>query len=368
MCGCSPHIAVSPHNALKNHNRSEPHIAPLYPAIVVRHGAGGFLSGHKHDKPLSIMDEIQARPRFELLRLAEYSDDAILAELRLVEALIPDGAFLESDFERLGRVGRNTIRRRFGSWFKALDAAGLAHRSTNNIKTVGGHASSRMSDEEILSMLKSLASKLGKDTLTQSDVDRHLPFSGQVLRNRWGTLRNAFEEAGLAATNLGRRYTDEECFENMLTVWTHLGRPPKHKEMSEAPSKVGGKAYIRRFETWNRALAAFVERVNRSERTEEQQNLGGASAPSAASADINRLPSMRSPDNARDIKLGLRFHVLHRDRFKCVLCGDHPARNPECVLHVDHVVPWSKGGKTSEDNLRTLCATCNVGRGNRFVD
>jgi 5-methylcytosine-specific restriction endonuclease McrA len=60
--------------------------------------------------------------------------------------------------------------------------------------------------------------------------------------------------------------------------------------------------------------------------------------------------------------------VLHRDRFKCMLCGDHPARNAECVLHVDHVIPWSKGGKTSEDNLRTLCATCNVGRGNRFAD
>ncbi|OPF97565.1 HNH endonuclease [Rhodopseudomonas palustris] len=60
--------------------------------------------------------------------------------------------------------------------------------------------------------------------------------------------------------------------------------------------------------------------------------------------------------------------MLHRDRFKCVLCGDHPARNVECNLHIDHLVPWSKGGKTREDNLRTLCAMCNMGRGNRFTD
>ncbi|RJF69847.1 HNH endonuclease [Rhodopseudomonas palustris] len=73
-------------------------------------------------------------------------------------------------------------------------------------------------------------------------------------------------------------------------------------------------------------------------------------------------------EDSREFPLGLRFRVLHRDRFKCVLCGDHPARNVECNLHIDHLVPWSKGGKTREDNLRTLCAMCNMGRGNRFTD
>ncbi len=315
------------------------------------------------------MNEIPARPRFELRRLAEYSNEAVLAELRRVAALVPDGAFLESDFERLGRVGRNTIRRRFGSWFKALDAAGLAHRSTNQIKTRGGHASNRMTDDEILSMLRELAGKLGRNTLTQSDVVQHLPFSDQILRSRWGTIRAAFEAAGAQATNLGRRYTDEECFDNLLKVWTHLGRPPMHKEMSKPPSTVGGKAYIRRFGTWNKALAAFAERVNQDGDTEDERNLDSASAAlDAPTLDNVRLALARLPEETRDIRLGLRFRVLHRDHFKCVLCGDHPARNPECVLHVDHVIPWSKGGKTSEENLRTLCAMCNVGRGNRFVD
>ncbi len=162
------------------------------------------------------MDEIQIRPRFELHRLAEYSDEAILTELRRVAALVPDGVFLESTFEKLGRVGRNTIRRHFGSWFKALDAAGLAHRSTDQIKARGGHASSRMSDDEILSKLRELAEQLGRQELTQADVIQHLPFSDEILRKRWGTIRAAFEAAGLGATSLGRRYTDEECFDNML--------------------------------------------------------------------------------------------------------------------------------------------------------
>lgn len=326
-------------------------------------------AGANSISPLFVMNETSKSPRFELRRLAEYSDEAIVEELRRVATLVPDGAYLESDFERLGRVGRNTIRRRFGSWFKALHAAGLAHRSTNQIKARGGHASSRMSDDEILSMLRDLAVKLGRNTLTQSDVVQHLPFSDQILRKRWGTIRAAFEAAGLEATSLGRRYTDEECFDNMLTVWTHLGRPPMHKEMSEPPSTVGGKAYIRRFGTWNKALAAFAERVNKDGGAENELDFDAASvAVYAPAADDMHLPLVRSPEETRDIRLGLRFRVLHRDHFKCVLCGDHPARNPECTLHVDHVIPWSKGGKTSEDNLRTLCATCNIGRGNRFVD
>ena len=171
----------------------------------------------------------------------------------------------------------------------------------------------------------------------------------------------------MQSTNLGRRYTDEECFDNLLRVWTFLGRPPMHKEMSEPPSIVGGKAYIRRFGTWNKALAAFAERVNSDSDTEFDASPEISSNASEASAPVG-APSTpaRSQEETRDIRLGLRFRVLNRDHFKCVLCGDHPARNPQCVLHVDHVTPWSRGGRTVEENLRTLCAHCNVGRGNRY--
>ncbi len=158
---------------------------------------------------------------------------------------------------------------------------------------------------------------------------------------------------------------DEECFDNMLAVWTHHGRPPQYREMGQPPSKVGGKAYMMRFGRWNKALAAFVERVNADPDTP-------ATAPTSA-ADSNgagQLPSaaQEGSRDKREISLGLRFRVLHRDRFKCALCGDSPSANPICVLHVDHIVPWSKGGRTALDNLRSLCGSCNVGRGNRYEE
>ncbi|QQG37409.1 MAG: HNH endonuclease [Micavibrio aeruginosavorus] len=76
----------------------------------------------------------------------------------------------------------------------------------------------------------------------------------------------------------------------------------------------------------------------------------------------------KKPEDRRDIPRGLRFKVMHRDHFKCILCGDNPPATPGLVLHIDHIVPWSKGGKTEIENLRTLCAACNLGRGNRYND
>lgn len=305
---------------------------------------------------------------FALNRLYDYSDPSILDEVRRVASIAPDGALTTEVFKRHGRVSLTTIRRRFGSWENALRAAGLEDRFADQVGTRGSHAARRMSDTDVLDALRSLAKQLNKTELTARDVRDYLPFSDGVLRKRWGRLRAAIEAAGLRPNTHGRRYTDDECFENLLVVWTYLRRPPMYREMGTPPSTVGGKAYVKRFGSWNRALHAFVERVNKS--SNDQANLN-RSLHESVEDDAGAVPVAPRPNTCeeiRDIPLGLRFRVLKRDCFKCVLCGDHPARNPSCILHVDHVVPWSRGGKTREDNLRTLCASCNIGRGNRFTD
>ncbi len=35
-------------------------------------------------------------------------------------------------------------------------------------------------------------------------------------------------------------------------------------------------------------------------------------------------------------------------------------------LHVDHIIPWSKGGETLPENLEVKCTRCNLGKGNAF--
>ena len=60
----------------------------------------------------------------------------------------------------------------------------------------------------------------------------------------------------------------------------------------------------------------------------------------------------------------LRYDILRRDGFRCVLCGASAAEGAK--LHVDHIFPVSKGGKTVPSNLRTLCERCNLGKGSKI--
>ncbi|HMO42833.1 MAG TPA: HNH endonuclease, partial [Phenylobacterium sp.] len=54
-----------------------------------------------------------------------------------------------------------------------------------------------------------------------------------------------------------------------------------------------------------------------------------------------------------------RFNLFLRDGFSCQYCG-----SPE-DLTFDHVVPRSRGGRTSWENIVTACARCNLAKGGR---
>ena len=61
----------------------------------------------------------------------------------------------------------------------------------------------------------------------------------------------------------------------------------------------------------------------------------------------------------------LRFKVLKRDNYRCRICG---ASSKDGVhLHVDHIIPLAKGGKTTLDNLQTLCERCNMGKSDSLM-
>ena len=55
-----------------------------------------------------------------------------------------------------------------------------------------------------------------------------------------------------------------------------------------------------------------------------------------------------------------RRNVFHRDGHRCQYCGCSSER-----LSIDHILPRSRGGPHSWDNVTTACLRCNVHKGNR---
>jgi HNH endonuclease len=60
----------------------------------------------------------------------------------------------------------------------------------------------------------------------------------------------------------------------------------------------------------------------------------------------------------------LRFEILKRDGYRCQICGAAATDNSNVRLQVDHKRAQSNNGTNHPDNLWTLCADCNIGKGN----
>lgn len=57
----------------------------------------------------------------------------------------------------------------------------------------------------------------------------------------------------------------------------------------------------------------------------------------------------------------LRKQIMERDCYTCQNCGKYMP--DEVGLHIDHIIPIVKGGKSIPSNLRVLCSKCNGSKG-----
>ncbi len=64
--------------------------------------------------------------------------------------------------------------------------------------------------------------------------------------------------------------------------------------------------------------------------------------------------------NRLQIPKTIRKRVYERDGHQCVKCGAKEA------LTLDHIIPWSRGGEDTVENLQTMCQSCNSRKGNRM--
>jgi len=199
----------------------------------------------------------------------------------------------------------------------------------------------KLLDDQLLADLRRVARASGKETVTIFVYRRMGKFGESVFMTRFGTWNKALNAAGLKSSKR-KDIPNLELFENLARVQRAVGRPPVQTDMFKPQSEFSTRPYTDRFGSWLRALKEFA----------------------AWTRDGTMRPEAKvEPKAPRAPSANLRYAVLRRDFHKCTACGRSPATDPGVVLHVDHKIPWSRGGKTTLDNLTTLCQKCNLGKG-----
>ncbi len=169
--------------------------------------------------------------------------------------------------------------------------------------------------------------------------------------------------AGLRPSRSALNIPKRDLFQNLLELWISLQRPPTYMEVDGSISRFSAKTYANRFGSWTKALENFVEWANQDTEDATSQPLSQTDSSEPAPTDQSNILSAQKK---RQPTLRQRFRVLERDRFTYQSCGASPTKNPNVTLEVDHIVPWSRGGPTEDDNLEVKCKQCNLGKGNAF--
>jgi hypothetical protein len=214
-------------------------------------------------------------------------------------------------------------------------------------------------DQDFLEDIKSSASKLGKTSLSMDEYLTHGKYHPSTVVKRFGSWTVALQLSGLILRK-NHNIPEEELYKNLEEVWIRLGRQPHHKDMKESYSKYAPKTYENRFGTWRNALESFIIYINANDLNEN-------AALMAAGNENSSSIFMNNHKTGRSVNFRLRFVIMHRDNFKCKICGRSPATDPKVILHVDHIKAWSKGGETLPENLQTLCSVCNIGKSDLTV-
>ncbi|BAS67184.1 HNH endonuclease family protein [Bathymodiolus septemdierum thioautotrophic gill symbiont] len=76
---------------------------------------------------------------------------------------------------------------------------------------------------------------------------------------------------------------------------------------------------------------------------------------------FREIMNLETKDAQRAFDANQKIVMWRRDNEKCKQCGCGIEFKD---MHADHIIPHSKGGKTTIENGQTLCASCNLKKGN----
>lgn len=296
----------------------------------------------------------------------QLTDEEIISDIQETAKRLNKDYISISTYRSHGKFSQTAIQAHFGTWKNALKTAGLRNeRNPSELKLI--------SDEDYYDDLQRIAILINKKTVPYEEYKKFGKYSSEYIFSRFGKWDHFLTKAGLEPTGFSKeKITEQECFDEIERMWRLLGRQPTTTDVTKGNiCKYSIDTFKRRFGGWRKALEAFIVYINATDNEYEPCSRDATTVENIADntvVDTNEKTMSPQHRTARNINTRLRFRVLARDNFKCCACGASPAKDPSVELHVDHIIPWSKGGETEIDNLQTLCSKCNLGKSNLMFD
>ena len=204
----------------------------------------------------------------------------------------------------------------------------------------------KISDHDIIKDLLRVKDEIiKKDKITMREYLTNGKYGQKAIKNHFGTWNKLLSNANIELTKNSQHLSKEDIFRLIEKLWMQLGRQPNLREF-ESMTKHTKKIIVSNFSKWSICLQEFIKWETNKDK--DQKPL------------TNTLITHKTP---REPSKSLRYDILARDNYKCVICGR--STSDGIKLHIDHITPYSLGGETTMDNLRTLCSDCNLGKSNK---
>jgi hypothetical protein len=226
-----------------------------------------------------------------------------------------------------------------------------------------------MSKEKMLSELEKAAKHFNYIEFSLREFNKIAEISASPIKKHFGSWRNGLDALRKHLQQKGldlsprphapqRVYSDKDLFDEMERIWKKVSQRPSCTEWEISEPKISHNCYRQRFGGWVNACTKFIEYKMGKEILADDLVL-----PEREDSKTQlKVKTNYKKENSRNVSLALRLKVLSRDNFRCVFCGKSPATDIGTKLHIDHIKPFSKGGKSRLENLQTLCEECNLGK------
>ena len=175
--------------------------------------------------------------KFELDNYARnVSDDLLIEDLVVVAKKLNKNSITHDEYNREGKYSSSTYLRRFGSWFNALEKAGLQKTRTP----------ANIPEEDLFRNIEEVWTKLGRQPRYQEIKTPLSKYSAGTYENRFGTWRKALEKfVSYINADKDEEEISNDSPEESISTDSVSGKTFKHKTKREISDRLRFRILMR---------------------------------------------------------------------------------------------------------------------------